>query len=61
MTDILTASDKTKITGALKAIAETKKDITKAKLAGIDVSAQETQLIATEQQLLKIKQVYFPG
>ena len=59
MAIVLTKEDKTKIDKALGAIAEAKKDIGKAKLAGIDVSAQEEQLKTTEQQLLNIKRVYF--
>jgi len=52
--------DKAKIDSALKAITEVKKDIAKAKLAGIDVSDQEKRLVEIEQSLLSIKRVYFP-
>lgn len=61
MAVIFTAEDKTKITGALKAISEVKTDINKAKLAGIDVSEVEKRLVATEASLMSIKRVYFPG
>ena len=60
MANPLTKEHKVKITEALKAIAEVKKDIAKAKLAGIDVDAQEKRLLATETRLRNIKQVYFP-
>ena len=59
MTNPLTAEDKTKIEAALKAINEVKKDIIKAKMAGIDVSEQEKTLNETEQGLLAVKKAYF--
>ena len=60
MANPLTKEDKVKITQALAAIAEVKKDITKAKLANIDVSAQEERLKDIETKLLAVKRVYFP-
>jgi hypothetical protein len=61
MANPFTAEDKRKVDSALKAIAEVKKDISKAKLAGIDVTDQEKRLTETESQLSAIKRVYFPG
>lgn len=61
MASPLTKDDKAKIDSALKAIADTKKDIEKAKLAGIDVSSQEAALKSTEAQLQSIRRVYFPA
>ena len=60
MVDIFTKEDKTRINAALASIAEVKKEITKAKLAGIDVAAQEKELSEAESKLLGIKKVYFP-
>jgi hypothetical protein len=60
MVEILTKEDKSKITKALAAIADVKKEIGKAKLAGIDVEAQTKTLLETELKLLSIKRVYFP-
>jgi len=61
MTNPLTKEDKTKITQALAAIDEVKKEINKAKLANIDVSAQEDRLKEIETRLLGVKRVYFPS
>ena len=61
MAEILTKEDKLKITQALAAITEVKKDIFKAKSAGIDVSGPEQSLLDTETKLQAIKRVYFPG
>jgi len=60
MAEIFTKEDKVRINKALASIADVKKDINKAKLAGIDVSEQETHLAETEKRLLGIKRVYFP-
>jgi len=60
MAQIFTKEDKAKINAALTSIAEVKKEIAKAKLAGIDVTNQETELLATEAKLQGIKRVYFP-
>ena len=60
MANPLTKEDKAKIVEALKAITEVKKDIAKAKLAGINVDVQEKRLLDTETRLRNIKQVYFP-
>ena len=61
MANPLTKEDKAKITQALTAIDEVKKEINKAKLANIDVSAQEDRLKEIETRLLGVKRVYFPG
>ena len=60
MANPLTKEDKAKIVEALKAITEVKKDIAKAKLAGINVDVQEKRLLDIETRLRNIKQVYFP-
>ncbi len=61
MADIFTTADKERVNKALLSIVDVKKELNKAKLAGIDVAAQEAQLLASEQSLLAIKRVYFPG
>jgi hypothetical protein len=61
MANPFNADDKAKINAALKAITEVKADITKAKLAGIDVSEAEKRLNVTEAALSSIKRVYFAG
>ena len=61
MANPFNAEDKAKINAALKAISDVKADITKAKLAGIDVSEAEKRLTATEASLGAIKRVYFAG
>ena len=61
MANPLKKEDKAKINAALAAIAEVKKDILKAKSAGIDVSNQETRLLETEERLKRLKSVYFVG
>lgn len=49
------------IRAQLNTIAYAKQEIAKAKLAGIDVSGPEQQLLAAEAKLQQIKSVYFPG
>ena len=61
MANPLTKEDKTKINQALTAIDEVKKEINRAKLANIDVSAQEDRLKEIETRLLGVKRVYFPS
>jgi len=61
MPEILGKEDKKKIDTALKAIADVKKEVVRAKSAGIDVSEQEASLKETEDKLLSIKRVYFPS
>lgn len=61
MVTLFTKEDKIRMDKALTAIADVKKDITKAKLAGIDVSDAEKRLTTTEASLLAIKRVYFPA
>jgi len=60
MANPFTAEDKKRINEALATIAAVKKDIVKAKAAGIDVSEPEGRLLATEARLAAIKKVYFP-
>lgn len=49
------------INTALAAIDSAQKQINLATAAGIDVSQQANQLNTARQQLMQIKQVYFPG
>lgn len=58
---ILTKEHLTLINQALSGIADTKKEIAKAKLANIDVSESEKSLLESETKLLAIKRVYFPA
>ncbi len=53
--------DKTQINKTLKDIENVKKDIAKAKSAGLDVTASEQRILEAEKKLRAIKQVYFPG
>ena len=57
----LTLEDKRAIDKALELIAGTEKEIIRAKLAGLDVSAQETQLASYKTKLSAIRQAYFPA
>lgn len=57
----LTNDDLTAINTALKAITETKKVIARAKVAGIDVSTQETAVDESEARLKGIKAGFFPN
>ena len=56
-----TKEDKARIDKALSAIADAKREMAKAKSAGIDVSVQEASINESESKLLAIKRVYFPG
>ena len=49
------------INDALAKAKTAESEIKLAKLAGIDVSAQEAELKASLDKLHSIKQVYFPG
>lgn len=60
MANPFTPEDKKRVNEALATIAAVKKDIAKAKTAGIDVSEPEARLLATESKLAAIKKVYFP-
>ena len=57
----LTAENQKQINDALKGIEAVKADIAKAKMAGLQVTDLEEQLKSGEEQLRKIKQVYFPN
>ncbi len=57
----LVKEDLDNINTALKAIKESRQVIERAKVAGLDVSAQEDQLNAAEARLGAIKQGFFPG
>ena len=57
----LVKEDLYNINEALKAIKGSRVIIQRAKVAGIDVSAQEDQLTAAESRLSAIKAGFFPG
>jgi hypothetical protein len=57
----LTAEDKKSIDKALSMIADAEKEIARAKVAKIDVSAHEAEMARLKDRLLSIKQAYFPG
>lgn len=57
----LTAAHLEQIKNALDVIHVAKTQVDMAKRAGIDVAAQEAQLLDSEAKLLKLKNVYFPG
>ena len=57
----LIKEDLDNINSALKAIKESRPVIERAKVAGLDVSAQEDQLSVAETRLNAIKQGFFPG
>lgn len=49
------------INSALDAVKFAKDQISMAKRAGIDVTAQEAAALDAEKKLITIKQVYFPN
>ena len=57
----LTKEDLTNINAALKAAKEVKAVIARAKQAGLDVEALESQLLANEQKLNCIKAAFYPN
>ena len=57
----LTKEDLDQINDALKAIKGSRTVIERAKVAGLDVGAQEEQLNSAEARLGAIKQGFFPG
>ena len=57
----LVKEDLDNINAALKAIKESRTIIERAKVAGLDVSAQEDQLSSAETRLTAIKAGFFPG
>jgi len=61
MANPFTKEDKAKMDMVLKSITEIKKDILKAKVAGIDVAETEKKLLESEQRLQLIKRTYFPA
>jgi len=56
-----TTEDKKQMDATLKSIEDIKKDIARAKLAGIDVSEQEQRILQAEEKLRALKQAYFPS
>ena len=61
MASPLTKEDLTNINAALKAAKEVKAVIARAKQAGLDVEALESQLLATAQHLNGIKAAFYPN
>jgi len=59
MQNPFTREDGKKLDELLAAIEVAKKEITRAKLAKIDVSAAEQRILASEEKLRALKQVYF--
>ena len=57
----LTKEDLTNINAALKAAKEVKAVIARAKQAGLDVEALESQLLANEQKLNGIIAAFYPN
>jgi len=57
----LTAAHLEQIRNALDVITIAQQQVELAKRAGVDVSAQETQLKDAQDKLLRLKNVYFPG
>lgn len=60
-TNPLTGADLARINDALQRAKAGLQQAELAQRAGLDVSAQTSQLQQTLQQLTAIKQVYFPG
>lgn len=56
----LTDEDEQQINNALKAIKATEDVIKRARLAGLDVDAQEVQIKDSEERLKGIKAAFFP-
>ena len=56
-----TKEDKENIQQAIELIAGVQEDINRAKMAGFDIADREKQLISQRDQLLAIKQAFFPG
>lgn len=55
-----TVEDKKAMDKLLTQIDEAKKDISRAELAGLDMTEQKALLLDSETKLRKIKQAYFP-
>ena len=60
MANPLTDADKRQIDDSLAQLKEAEAQIKRAKLAGIDVTAQEAQVSEMKLQLEKIRSAYFP-
>ncbi|HKV95867.1 MAG TPA: hypothetical protein VJR90_00030 [Gammaproteobacteria bacterium] len=61
MADILNAQHLDQIKAGIAAANEGLRQVQKAKMAGLDMGAQEAQLQKNLDTLLQLKQVYFPG
>jgi hypothetical protein len=59
--EVLTEEDKQAVKKALKDAATLRKELAKAKRAGLDVSALEQALAEAEAQLKGIERVYIRG
>lgn len=57
----LTADDLEKIKFAQARISEIEDEITRAEIAGIDVSAQKTALADRKAKLSKLRSAFFPN
>ena len=57
--EVLTREDKERIADALKQAEALKKELLKARRAGLDVTSLESELANAVQQLTQIKRVYF--
>lgn len=57
----LTQEDLTRINDSIAQLNDVQEQIRLARQAGIDVSEEEQETIKQREQLLKLKQTYFPG
>tara|TARA_Y100000310_G_C20513456_1_gene730012 strand:+ start:854 stop:1045 length:192 start_codon:yes stop_codon:yes gene_type:complete len=60
-TEILTQENLTQINESLEAIQDLEENLKRAEVAGLDVASQRSRLDATRDQLIRIKQAYFPN
>jgi hypothetical protein len=61
MAQVLGPTDLENIKAQLRQLDEADSEIKRAKMAGIDMTVQEQQSKEARQQLLRIRQTYFPG
>lgn len=57
----LTEQDLEQMNANLQTLADLDEQVRLAQLAGVDVSDQKARITETRQQILKMKQAYFPG
>ncbi len=60
-TEILTQDDLNTMNDTLEALRDVEDNLKRAELADLDVSAQRKRLDDTRNQIIKIKQAYFPN